>query len=33
MTASVLCDTQQEIDDYWTKLLEGGGEDRPCSRW
>jgi len=22
----VLCDTQEEIDDYWTKLTEGGQE-------
>lgn len=22
----ILCDTQEEIDDYWTKLTEGGQE-------
>jgi predicted 3-demethylubiquinone-9 3-methyltransferase (glyoxalase superfamily) len=24
----VRCDTQQEVDDYWTKLLAGGTESR-----
>jgi predicted 3-demethylubiquinone-9 3-methyltransferase (glyoxalase superfamily) len=26
----VLCDTQEEIDHYWNKLLEGGGEESVC---
>jgi predicted 3-demethylubiquinone-9 3-methyltransferase (glyoxalase superfamily) len=24
------CDTQQEVDDYWNKLLAGGGEPSAC---
>ena len=24
------CDTQEEIDYYWEKLVEGGGEHGPC---
>ncbi|HEY0264143.1 MAG TPA: VOC family protein [Granulicella sp.] len=27
---TVRCDTQQEIDDYWAKLLEGGGKEVQC---
>lgn len=26
----VTCKTQDEIDRYWTKLTEGGGEEGPC---
>jgi predicted 3-demethylubiquinone-9 3-methyltransferase (glyoxalase superfamily) len=26
----VTCKTQDEIDRYWTKLIEGGGEEGPC---
>jgi predicted 3-demethylubiquinone-9 3-methyltransferase (glyoxalase superfamily) len=26
----VTCDTQQEIDYYWDRLREGGGEEGPC---
>ncbi len=26
----VTCQTQQEIDRYWTRLTEGGGEEGPC---
>jgi len=26
----VNCDTQQEIDHYWSKLIEGGGEESMC---
>src|SRR5438309_488467 len=26
----VMCKTQQEVDRYWTKLTEGGGEGGPC---
>jgi predicted 3-demethylubiquinone-9 3-methyltransferase (glyoxalase superfamily) len=26
----VTCETQQEVDRYWTKLIEGGGEEGPC---
>ena len=24
------CDTQQEVDDYWSKLLAGGGQPSAC---
>lgn len=27
----VMCDTQEEIDRYWEKLLEGGGKPVECS--
>lgn len=26
----VMCDTQEEIDYYWNKLTDGGGEEGPC---
>ena len=26
----VQCKTQEEIDRYWAKLIENGGEDGPC---
>ena len=26
----VVCKTQQEIDTYWKKLTENGGEEGPC---
>ena len=26
----VMCKTQQEVDKYWTKLTENGGEEGPC---
>ena len=26
----VTCKTQEEVDRYWNKLLEGGGEEGPC---
>ncbi|MEU5095545.1 VOC family protein [Streptomyces sp. NPDC020996] len=26
----IFCDGQEEIDYYWTKLTEGGGEPGPC---
>lgn len=26
----VLCDTQAEIDRYWSALLEGGGKEQAC---
>lgn len=26
----VMCKTQEEVDRYWTKLTEGGGEEGPC---
>jgi predicted 3-demethylubiquinone-9 3-methyltransferase (glyoxalase superfamily) len=26
----VHCDTQEEIDEYWKKLIEGGGEEVQC---
>jgi predicted 3-demethylubiquinone-9 3-methyltransferase (glyoxalase superfamily) len=30
MSLMVMCKTQQEVDRYWTKLTEGGGEEGPC---
>src|ERR1043165_164688 len=27
---SISCDTQEEIDYYWSKLLEGGGQEQAC---
>jgi predicted 3-demethylubiquinone-9 3-methyltransferase (glyoxalase superfamily) len=30
MSLMVTCKTQEEIDHYWTKLTEGGGEEGPC---
>jgi len=26
----VMCDTQQEIDDYWAKLTANGGKESQC---
>ena len=26
----ISCDTQEEIDYYWEKLLEGGGQESRC---
>jgi predicted 3-demethylubiquinone-9 3-methyltransferase (glyoxalase superfamily) len=26
----VMCKTQEEVDRYWTKLTENGGEEGPC---
>lgn len=26
----VFCETQEEIDHYWNKLTENGGEEGPC---
>jgi predicted 3-demethylubiquinone-9 3-methyltransferase (glyoxalase superfamily) len=26
----VSCETQEEVDGYWSKLTEGGGEEGPC---
>ncbi|MGV9457051.1 VOC family protein [Streptomyces sp. NPDC003635] len=26
----IFCENQEEIDYYWTKLIEGGGEPGPC---
>ncbi|HKV89271.1 MAG TPA: VOC family protein [Candidatus Dormibacteraeota bacterium] len=26
----VTCKTQEEVDRYWSKLIEGGGEEGPC---
>ena len=26
----VICKTQEEVDRYWTKLTENGGEEGPC---
>jgi predicted 3-demethylubiquinone-9 3-methyltransferase (glyoxalase superfamily) len=26
----ITCDTQEEIDYYWDRLREGGGEEGPC---
>src|SRR5258705_35784 len=30
MSLMVMCKTQQEVDRYWIKLTEGGGEEGPC---
>lgn len=30
VSISVTCDTQDEIDRYWNKLLEGGGKGIAC---
>jgi predicted 3-demethylubiquinone-9 3-methyltransferase (glyoxalase superfamily) len=30
MSLMVTCETQQEIDRYWEKLTENGGEEGPC---
>ncbi len=30
MSLSVDCKTQEEVDHFWTKLIEGGGEPGPC---
>jgi predicted 3-demethylubiquinone-9 3-methyltransferase (glyoxalase superfamily) len=26
----IFCENQEEIDYYWTRLTEGGGEEGPC---
>lgn len=26
----VRCESQQEVDNFWTRLTEGGGEEGPC---
>src|SRR4051812_29325727 len=26
----VFCDTQDEVDGFWSRLTEGGGEEGPC---
>ena len=26
----VFCDTQEDVDSYWSRLTEGGGEEGPC---
>jgi predicted 3-demethylubiquinone-9 3-methyltransferase (glyoxalase superfamily) len=26
----VKCETQADVDHYWTRLLDGGGEEQPC---
>lgn len=30
VSMQVICDTQQEIDYYWERLISGGGEEGPC---
>ncbi len=25
------CETQDEVDDYWQKLIAGGGSEQPCA--
>jgi len=27
---SAQCETQEEVDYYWTKLTAGGGQEGPC---
>ncbi|MDG9724554.1 MULTISPECIES: VOC family protein [unclassified Streptomyces] len=26
----ITCENQEEVDHYWTRLTEGGGEEGPC---
>ncbi len=26
----MLCETQEEVDRYWARLVEGGGEHKQC---
>mgnify|MGYP001156524886 FL=1 len=30
LSLTVLCDTQEEIDRYWSELISGGGEESMC---
>ena len=30
ISVQVDCETQEEVDAYWSKLTEGGGEEGPC---
>ena len=30
MSLMVMCETQDEVDHYWTSLTAGGGEEGPC---
>jgi predicted 3-demethylubiquinone-9 3-methyltransferase (glyoxalase superfamily) len=30
ISLQVHCTSQDEVDDYWAKLTEGGGEEGPC---
>jgi predicted 3-demethylubiquinone-9 3-methyltransferase (glyoxalase superfamily) len=30
VSLQVYCGSQEEVDDYWAKLTEGGGEEGPC---
>jgi len=30
MSLSIDCGTQEEVDHFWTRLTEGGGEPGPC---
>jgi predicted 3-demethylubiquinone-9 3-methyltransferase (glyoxalase superfamily) len=30
ISIQVSCETQDEVDAYWSKLSEGGGEEGPC---
>ena len=30
MSFTVHCDGQKEVDEYWTKLLAGGGQEVQC---
>ena len=30
MSQSIDCKTQEEVDHFWTRLTEGGGEPGPC---
>jgi predicted 3-demethylubiquinone-9 3-methyltransferase (glyoxalase superfamily) len=30
ISLQVFCESQEEVDHYWTRLTEGGGEPGPC---
>lgn len=30
ISISVLCDSQEEVDHYWNRLLSGGGQPKAC---